>query len=812
MEEAFIEPKKWPKPIPRIFELVTVFNGYRNREDPTNLAPGILVQGSFNVITNLSSRLSVREGYTQFGQSYSQNQGVRGSYDLLDVPTSIPERHIKTWGTNMELLWQGYDGNSAPVWNNIQTGTASPDWNFTNFWDGDNQRQFIIGVDGEHSIWTWNTALAGFDSDTSNTITKQGATSWAEEGFDVPATYTQSGLIFSAPINSVGVISVLATQPSNGGSGYVVGDILTITGGNGSGGTALVSSVYTGGVIASLTLLTPGQNYVVGTNLTTTGGTGTLATVAITSVTAVVTQSTITDNTGGFVNAGFMPFQTITITGTSGAMNDGTYTILFVNSNVITITPDFQFVNQTTSATITYLGYFKIGSTLYSYTGGTNTTTLTGVTPDPTLQTINVGDMIYQAPVVYNFTQMLNNPLDTSNTVSVSGSQLYVSGKNVNGVYGSAVNNFLDYSFTAGGRLAGEGFVVYFDATVTALVEQDGDVYGSAGKNEWGKIVFSQNNIVIGTLANGQQVTATTESVNIEKIKTANLTGAISQAAICPIKNNFAFLSYSKQGLLLGKTQFQNSVQTSFYTNDVATDLSYPVYYDFQQYKQDNASVFYDANREYIYYSFPAEGIVMIYNLSGTEQTQFWEAPQLLTVGRFANINGEIYFHGYDTPTTYKLFDGYNDDGGAIFACAKFSYMAYGRRANLKKSASMWIEGYISSNTILNVTTKFEQIGCGTSYTKTIKGNDAQIVCLGASLNPIGMWGQGQQGLGSVVPPYSNNQDLPPAFKVEKTFTPSNFWQQQFIFTSNGIDQRWELVAFGLRVAQSDADNVPIKQ
>lgn len=717
MQEGTPLPKKFAKPIPRVFELVTVFNGYRNREDVTNLTPGIMVHGSFNVVTTLASRLSVRKGYTQFGQKYTDLLGVKGVYDLLDVPYSTPERHLKTWGTNIELLWEGFDDSSAPLWKNIWNTAPSPYWNFTNFWDGDNQRQFIIGVDGGNFIWTWNTAIAGFLSSTANTLTKQGTTTWEQEGFDIPVSYAVAGLTFNAS--------------------------------------------------------------------TTT------------------TRATIVDALAGFVTAGFKPFQRITISGT--ASNNGTFTIVSVTSDTITVGRTDVLVNEVVGgvATITFLPQFTLNGVTHTYTGGTSTTTLTGVN---SLSVGVTGDLVYQTPQTYLLTLMYGMTFTTVLTDSVSASQLYLASKSSNQVFFSKTNNFLDYEFSANARLASEGGKVNFDAPVKALVEQDGDVYGSAGKNEWGKIVFNQQAVVISGIS------LTTESVNIQKIKTANLTGAISQAAVIPIRNNFAYLSFSKQALLLGKTQFQDAVQTSFYTNDVSTDLSYPVYYDFQEFDQTDASVFYDPNNEFLMYSFPAEGVVMIYNQSGTNQTQFWESPQLLTVGRFATIHGETYFHGNNTPTSYKLFDGLNDDGHAIFARAKFSYMMYGKRANKKKTNSMWAEGYIRSNTKLAMTTKFEQPGCGANYTKIIDGSDLQITCPNLELNPIGMWQQGAQGLGSVQPPDTGNQNLPPAFQVEKTFIPTNFLKQQFVFESNGIDQAWELVAFGGLIAMSDADNVEIKE
>src|SRR5665213_2455800 len=99
----------------RNFDIVNAFKGYRNREDPTNLDKGIMVYPSRNVLTNLSDRISPRGGYTLFGQSYAGNLNpVLGSFDLLDVPTTITERHLKTFEKHVQVLWEGYNEQSAP--------------------------------------------------------------------------------------------------------------------------------------------------------------------------------------------------------------------------------------------------------------------------------------------------------------------------------------------------------------------------------------------------------------------------------------------------------------------------------------------------------------------------------------------------------------------------------------------------------------------------------------------------------------------------------------------------------------------------
>lgn len=66
----------------REYSLVSEFKyGYRNREDITNLPPGVLVVGSQNFLTNVSDRIQIRGGYTLDGQVNSTIGGIESSYD-----------------------------------------------------------------------------------------------------------------------------------------------------------------------------------------------------------------------------------------------------------------------------------------------------------------------------------------------------------------------------------------------------------------------------------------------------------------------------------------------------------------------------------------------------------------------------------------------------------------------------------------------------------------------------------------------------------------------------------------------------------
>lgn len=151
-----------------------------------------------------------------------------------------------------------------------------------------------------------------------------------DAGIAANITVSQSGwmpIAVASAIASIaaGVTAVNAT-PTAGGTGYVIGDILTCSVG-GTGAQVIVTGIAPGGVVTSIQLVNSGTatGFTVGTGRATTGGSGTGCTIEITSVgrTSNVTTATATwFKTGDVVN----------IAGATEAAWNGNYTILGVSA------------------------------------------------------------------------------------------------------------------------------------------------------------------------------------------------------------------------------------------------------------------------------------------------------------------------------------------------------------------------------------------------------------------------------------------------------------------------------------------------
>jgi len=134
------------------------------------------------------------------------------------------------------------------------------------------------------------------------------------------ATITDTGKIATAVLNA-------------GGLGYVVNDILTVNDGAGAGGTVKVTSTGAGGVVTGISLTAIGSAYTAAVGVATTGGSGAGCTVDITTGGEIDTLDPITTEGSGYVVG--------TYATTGGAGSRATIQVATVTSNNL-ISSDFN--------------------------------------------------------------------------------------------------------------------------------------------------------------------------------------------------------------------------------------------------------------------------------------------------------------------------------------------------------------------------------------------------------------------------------------------------------------------------------------
>ena len=169
------------------FSLVSNYKyGYRNREDVTNLEPGVLIVGSQNVFTNVSSRVECRKGYRLDGATSSVASPIASSFDWQTRGNS--EKHLRAGfltsaGNDGKLQYRYVDSTGAVTWRDLTTGLSTVSYNFATWWNTTESLREVLFVNGTSNIFRWNGAVTTLASATATTITKSGTDSWLDSGF-----------------------------------------------------------------------------------------------------------------------------------------------------------------------------------------------------------------------------------------------------------------------------------------------------------------------------------------------------------------------------------------------------------------------------------------------------------------------------------------------------------------------------------------------------------------------------------------------------------------------------------------------------
>lgn len=171
------------------FEIIDKFKyGYRNREDQTNLPPGVLVVGSKNVLTNVSERIQARPGYALDGPTSAVIASIDSSFTTDMILAG--ERNLRTYfttpgsATSATVEYRYVDSAGAVTWRTLLSGLTSSSFNYTLWWDADELLNEILMVNGTANVYEWGGGITTIASVTANTITTADPTkTWAQLGF-----------------------------------------------------------------------------------------------------------------------------------------------------------------------------------------------------------------------------------------------------------------------------------------------------------------------------------------------------------------------------------------------------------------------------------------------------------------------------------------------------------------------------------------------------------------------------------------------------------------------------------------------------
>lgn len=586
------------------FKLINQFRGYANSQDVTNIDNRFLVPPSQNVLINDGEKVATRNGYTLYGASNAALTPVISSFEWsTSTGTELP---LRSYDDELEFYYAG-------AWRRLKDGWADVDFSFTTVWVAADAVDKLVFVNGGATLNTWTGAVTTFASATSNTITKQGTTTWAQERF---------------------------------------------------------------------------------------GTTGT---------------------------------RSVTINGVD-----------------------------------------------YAYTGGETTTTLTGVTPDPSaagaagdvaFQTVTTG--IATSPALGSF---------TADIVSTLKNQLYIGSYTYRDVYVSADDDFTDLSFGSP-RAPGEGAILTLDATPVAFAVQEEDMYVGT-KDGWFHTSFTLSSDLAA------------ETLQIQRLKASRAKAPLAQSAVAKAGNSVIYVTNEATIDTLGRVE-------NIDTPD-ARPLSDVIRLEVKGYDTTiPPHIRYNENQLFV--TYPSEGKVLIYDF----YQKLWQPPQVLPVRRLAVIGGEVYGHSSAVPETYALFaeDTYSDNGLPIEARAALAYANYGDRAWRKRHDEWYSELYKTPGTTVSLTLKYDFGGSTQTVSEEIGDLPDRHVFATNTDGSLGKWPLGSQPLGSVT----DSPDDLEKVRVIHQADEADYYEIQPVYSSNDVDQRWQLLATGGNVELSKNDNVDIK-
>lgn len=791
------------------YSIQSIFKyGYRNKEDISNLPPETLVVGSQNVLTNAAELVGIRQGYTLDGAAGNQNNyGIDSAYDFLTRNGAL--QNMRKWGGNMEVRY--YNPNTKAVsWINILS-TLNPAnvVNFTNFWDQNTeQKMFCLFVNGNNNIYEWTGAVGSVASVSTATgiiasiITQPNSsnTTSGGTGYQVGDVLTISGGGGNATL-TVGAISIggVATYSIGlNGTGYAPGDKVFISSGSGVFADFTVATVNSGGGILTLTQQTAGAGFKAGVNYSVGAvtGVGTGAQFSVNSIGNTIAGWSLTANGTGYSSA-----NNVATTGGSGT--GATVSITAVGNNAIVVQGPYPlsqlgfYDNSTNSQKFQVL----INGTTYNYTvsNANGGFTLVGITPTPT--GISVGDAVIQS--VFNNTGASVATNSSGNLgsfefdlISTLENQIWYGSLISPTLYVSKTNDYQDVSFSSPARLPSEGALITLDAPLVGFSAQDSQMYATAGKDQWWVSLFN------GETISNDDISTPTETLSMQRLKSAFNQAAQSQGLISRYKNSIIFVSNETIINAFGLVQ-------NIQVDPQMTNMSDPIKYDVDAYNFTGGQILYD--NYFIYVTIPKMGVVRMYNVV----KQYWEAPQTLPVSRFYHVvsNGQtqLYGHSYLTNESYQLFTGYNDNGNPINAIASFAYTSSlgGAPFEKKNFNKFYTEGYISSNTTLLETINYDFGGFSGTYSVNISGSQAgntkQTIFNKVTDGSLGQNTLGSQPVGTILnlPAGSNN----PKFRIVNTMPRVNMFEYQPTYSSNDVDQQWTILRFGPAV--NAADDIP---
>lgn len=756
---------------------------YDSTSDATNIEPNIWVRGSLNVYKKLSGTIANRPGQMRLGVANGAFTPINSKF-VWDTTFDQTYAMVVSGG----ILYAVYNNVWYPLLQNLTTSRFV----FDEWWDATNQQGLLLFVNGTPNIYSWTGGfgILGSASNASGVIATLNPTPTAPgSGYTVGDVLTITGnggtgataTVLSLTNQQINLVSI-----ANGGLGYVVDDVLVIPGvipnlGSGVNATAIVTSIGAGGVVTGVAIQTEGGIYPGNANdVRVSGGSGSSCFLNYTVTNTGVASIAIKTNGSGYS------------TGTGATTTGGTGTGATVD---ITAVATGALTLADTTMTWGELGFspsgsVNINSNVYSYTSGIATNTLTGINSNPSVEPAN--SAVLQTVVI-----TANKPSAlpfVGEFIKVINNQSYVGSYGSRLVYVSSDTDYTNYTIVLP-RAVGSPDLITLSQNAKGIGLRGGNAYIGFGTSSWLIVEYTQTTI-------GDDSTSATivSSANNTVTPAAILQGPLAHEFIATVGDSLVYLSQDQQ--LRSYTDTNNLFTPAYpsFSQVIATELS-----------EENFTGGSLTNiGEFTYLSAPISGKTYLYQVRTSVEPKgnlvaerIWHAPFQLNAMGIDQIDGVVVSFSNANPQIYQIWNTnqWHDDSPSGQPLPYNSYLALayreGRRQGMVAFDKNYSEGYMTPNTTLLCNINYNYEGATNVVTTTIsKPTQLGTMFLGTGQTPsLGDASLGDQPLGDGTSSATDAQAAVPKFKVINSLQPINCFEYQQIYYSQNVDDRWELLA-----------------
>lgn len=434
----------------------------------------------------------------------------------------------------------------------------------------------------------------------------------------------------------------------------------------------------------------------------------------------------------------------------------------------------------------------------YTYTGGENTATLTGVTPDASAITdsqVAIQSVLIKAN---GATNMIPDTGFKCEMCKVVGNQLAVASYTSRVVYISSATDFTNFTVPTP-PLAGSPELLTLDNPVRGIGVRQGNFWPSAGTKDWYEVTFS--NITVGTTLERQ--------TNVSKKPTTELSAAYAHEFIDNWGDDIIYLAQDQQvrdiGTFVGVLNGQKFPSLSIPVMNELAEEDFTGGHLRIVGEPKLGSVLYmtapNTGRDYMFTILEEAN-----SQGGVSSQRIWHPPQIRNISRFAVINGVTYGHSNSNPMIYRVWDTnqWHDDSpsGELLkytSVMTMGYRSFGRRQGKWSFNKLLVIGYMSQGSKLDANVYFDYQGATDKQSPAISSNDKPskqfLAQTGVSIGDSSL---GDNPLGDGLNTAFDDQDLLPKFYKICPLTSNPVYEYATEVYSQEVDDRWEIICLGV--------------